>query len=1345
MPKAFYSADAVATPKKHTPGTPDLIYAASAGDITKVRELVLSGSDVNEADYDNRTSLHLASAEGHFEVVKFLVENGADINAVDRWQSSVLYDAINANAEDITKYLRSKGLSAKNDVGLTKGMCTAARDGDIVKMKKLIDAGVDVNCSDADGRTPLHLACARGAVETVEFLLSNGAKVSVSDSFGNTPLQNAQRGESKSKRDIIRKLLLAGANLGTDAWQLRNSHEFRASLIQSLPLLCERGKWIYAEAWIPTDDETELLPLHETYSDKAWTAKFSSFQQIDASFKPKEGVVGSAWSARSPVWLNEVPYEELRYHRIMIEQIGVVSGLAVPIVYNDRVFSVVLFLGDKERPLTPPEVDSFFSYANGLVASGVLKNEITFEGVTGISPEKMKQIFQILVSTQIFNAKHIYQEVDWFFRMGIPTTYYEMFDGAVIAKHIHCLMAAKKLAQAIEKQEDIYVHTDFEDGSLFICPATYAYSVRVENRIEEMIRNLPEGKSFSLTYLCSLGTVIPHGKYQLSMYIIDSSPYVESHVSDEETNIWKVASGHFLRSKTFEIRARYQELIKDASSQLSPIFRIHHPASDGTTPVTLTFRHSQKSSFLLKFTEALKFQNLKCSRKFIETFANGIVVYSFYLHTTDMTEINRFLHHMQLLCLIPGSSMRGMFLSGELSVEEYAYAASVRKFIYYFLNQPSEEFEVLAKALKNDTLNLGRLSYLQTKLRREAVSLARINDTLIDSASLIHKLFADFEQCCKEKPAFNTKLAEEIKKVTKSDIDSQILTTFLTFNAHIRKTNFWKNNKAALAFSLDPAFVTTSSLYPENPYIIYFVLGQEFQGFHIRFRDISRGGIRVIKSAHRLAFLKNMEGQFAENYDLAHTQNKKNKDIPEFGSKGTVLLNRDAQGRTKTAFQKYIAAIMDLLVIKEGTNVVDHYKKEEILFMGPDENTADMMEWAARYAQTRGYRYWKAFTTGKPPSLGGVPHDTYGMTTRGVHRYVLGCLRKMGLKEEEVTKFQTGGPDGDLGSNECLISRDKTIGLVDGSGVVYDPNGLERSELIRLATNRNMISSFDTSKLSPNGFRVLVTDENVTLPSGELVESGLTFRNEFHLHPLSKADMFVPCGGRPASINLGNVKQFFDKNGKPKYKIIIEGANLFLTQDARLVMENAGVVLYKDASANKGGVTSSSLEVLAAIAMTDSEHKEHMQVSDPNNIPPFYKSYVEEVQERIEQNAELEFECIWSEHLRTGLPRCVLTDKVSEKINELNDDIASSELFHNTELREQIMSLAIPRKLQELIPIDEILRRIPENYARATFAAYLASHFIYKYGLNASEFAFFEFISTEISKAQQKHAKTEEL
>jgi len=34
----------------------------------------------------------------------------------------------------------------------------------------------------------------------------------------------------------------------------------------------------------------------------------------------------------------------------------------------------------------------------------------------------------------------------------------------------------------------------------------------------------------------------------------------------------------------------------------------------------------------------------------------------------------------------------------------------------------------------------------------------------------------------------------------------------------------------------------------------------------------------------------------------------------------------------------------------------------------------------------------------------------------------------------------------------------------------------------------------------------------------------------------------------------------------------------FITQEAKLRLEKAGAIIYKDASANKGGVTSSSLE-----------------------------------------------------------------------------------------------------------------------------------------------------------------------
>ncbi len=88
----------------------------------------------------------------------------------------------------------------------------------------------------------------------------------------------------------------------------------------------------------------------------------------------------------------------------------------------------------------------------------------------------------------------------------------------------------------------------------------------------------------------------------------------------------------------------------------------------------------------------------------------------------------------------------------------------------------------------------------------------------------------------------------------------------------------------------------------------------------------------------------------------------------------------------------------------------------------------------------------------------------------------------MGLQEENVTKLQIGGPDGDLGSNEIKLSSDKTIGVVDGSGVLFDPKGIDRKELLRLANARKMVSNFDRKYLSKDGFFVSIEDTNVTLP-----------------------------------------------------------------------------------------------------------------------------------------------------------------------------------------------------------------------------------------------------------------------
>jgi glutamate dehydrogenase len=545
----------------------------------------------------------------------------------------------------------------------------------------------------------------------------------------------------------------------------------------------------------------------------------------------------------------------------------------------------------------------------------------------------------------------------------------------------------------------------------------------------------------------------------------------------------------------------------------------------------------------------------------------------------------------------------------------------------------------------------------------------------------------------------DAQLKDLISRTVSNDYELMVMEAFSVFNSVVLKTNFYLPTKMALSFRLDPKFLLELKLeYPQPLYGMFLVISSEFRGFHLRFRDIARGGIRIVKSRNREAYSINVRSMFDENYGLANTQQSKNKDIPEGGSKGVILLEAGEQDKGSVAFEKYIDSIIDLLIPQENP-IVDLYGKPEILFMGPDENTADLVDWATEHAKQRGAPWWKSFFTGKSPRLGGIPHDTYGMTTLSVREYVTGIYRKLNLDPANVRKMQTGGPDGDLGSNEILLSNEKYTSIVDGSGVLVDPNGINHEELLRLAKMRRMISEFDITKLSPQGYRVLVDETDVTIPTGEVISNGTTFRNTFHLRNTSteanseSIDMFVPCGGRPESIDLSSVNKLI-KNGKCTIPYIVEGANLFITQDAKLRLEAAGCIIYKDSSANKGGVTSSSLEVLASLSFDDAGFIENMCVGQ-NGMPEFYKAYVKEIQEVIKQNARLEFEAIWREHEETGISRSVLSDALSVTITRLDEELQNTtELWNNPVLRQSVLRDALPKLLLEKIGLDLIIQRV---------------------------------------------------
>lgn len=1152
-----------------------------------------------------------------------------------------------------------------------------------------------------------------------------------SRSNGRTPLLEAL---SSKKEDIVQLLRSNGAQT-SDIEAFRKSAGFEAFVARCLNLVREREKFPYAAAWVQRG--TAVV------SDPNWSADDASVVRVAKFRQAAEGTTLNIDNAadkcgalvairtKAPVWVEDISAQqelEAESLRAVASETGFKSAVFVPVYYAEHLVIVLELRAFETRPLNQNTITDTASISGRIVASSVPLGE------NRVWKEQSETVYRLVLSEAKFHETVVAAEVDWFYNhLGLDDFYFRSMQPAAIARHVLAFIAAKLHGNATGTEADIEFIAEEENSALYICPIDRI--VEVQRKIEskylnegyEGSRRRRADAGPSVKFFVSRGTAAANNQTKLALFIVEFHSWLQEKPSETETDIWKVASGVFLREKAFGSRGRYARLGAQATQALGPIISVDAPQKSGEDAVlSVAYKVGATHSFSSSVTQLLQRAGIAITRSYVETFSNGIIVHSIHLLGKPLSDMGNIAEQASLLWILPRTSLTPLVEQKKLTLNEACYAYAGWKFAFHFASAKSEEFNHLWKALSHDAEARSDLLRLKKRIRSDVTTEQRIADTIFEQVDPIKELFQDFLRFhapgSSAAPSFNNELWGKLQKQVLNPVDLEVLRCFLVFNATLLKTNFFYRTKTALSFRFNPSFLADD--YPVVPFGLFMILSAEARGFHVRFDEVARGGIRMIRSRNKQLWQRNAETVFDENYNLAWTQQKKNKDIPEGGSKGTILLNIDHQDKAVVAFNKYIDGLLDCLLPTDQMR--DHLNKTELIFCGPDEGTADYMDPAALYAKKRGYGYWSAFTTGKSVELGGIPHDLYGMTTRGVHQYVLGVLRKLGLNEAEMRKGQTGGPDGDLGSNEIKISLDKTIFVVDGSGVLYDPEGLDRTELTRLATARVMGEKFDRSKLSGKGFFVHVDDKDVKLPSGELVESGMNFRNNFHLNKMAACELFVPCGGRPEAVNISNVDQLLI-DGKPIFKYIVEGANLFMTQDARIKLEQAGAILFKDASANKGGVTSSSLEVLSALALSPEEYNEHMCVKQ-GKTPAFYSSYVQDVQKTIEENAAAEFECLWREAQATGTHKSVLTDKLSERINDLNYQIRGSGLFSNDGLRRKVLSEVLPPTLLKFLGLETIIKRLPESYIVSILSAHLASRYVYEAGLSPNEFKFYEFM-----------------
>ena len=596
-----------------------------------------------------------------------------------------------------------------------------------------------------------------------------------------------------------------------------------------------------------------------------------------------------------------------------------------------------------------------------------------------------------------------------------------------------------------------------------------------------------------------------------------------------------------------------------------------------------------------------------------------------------------------------------------------------------------------------------RYAYTSERVRALAVDNLDLTTTLCD-------LFLDRFQ--PEQPLGDSAFKQRRDEL-RSDIDAQVdledarvvLHSMLDAVVATFRTNIFIRERYALSFRLDPKLLQNDER-PDLPYGVFFVHGRGFNGFHVRFRDIARGGVRAVLPRSGPQFSREAERLYDEAYGLASAQQLKNKDIPEGGAKAAILVHPDES--CDRSVKAFVDAILDLIVEAPSTRsrVVDYFGVPELIYLGPDENISPtLINWIVAWATHRGYPTPTALMSSKPGD--GINHKEFGVTSEGVVVFLDVGLRAIGIHphRDPFTVKITGGTDGDVGGNAIQImhrefgENARIVGIADGSGSAEDPDGLDHEELLRLVKDSLPIVMFNPAKLGPNGAaHNLETAEGVRL------------RNTLHNRVL--ADAFVPCGGRPATVHEANWREFLQSDGTPSAKLIVEGANLFLTPAARSHLGEAGVVIFKDSSANKCGVICSSYEINASLLLSSDE------------FIAIKQRFVDEVLGKLRTLARLEAELLARMlrrqpklHLPNAsvrLSRAVI--RTADAIEASLDELTPGDLA----LMETIIADHLPEALLEAAG-DRLETRMPPAYRRWLIAKSLAARIVYREGLESVE------------------------
>jgi glutamate dehydrogenase len=334
-------------------------------------------------------------------------------------------------------------------------------------------------------------------------------------------------------------------------------------------------------------------------------------------------------------------------------------------------------------------------------------------------------------------------------------------------------------------------------------------------------------------------------------------------------------------------------------------------------------------------------------------------------------------------------------------------------------------------------------------------------------------------------------ILRQLDDVTSLDQD-RILRSYLALVQATLRTSFFQRAtdgrpKSYVALKLDSQLIP--DLPAPRPRYEIFVYSPRFEGVHLRFGMVARGGIRW--SDRREDFRTEILG-------LVKAQTVKNAVIVPVGAKGGFVLKqapstfagaslratpeaqREAlQAEGVACYKQFIAALLDVtdnIVSSEVVpppDVVRHDGDDPYLVVAADKGTAAFSDIAN--AVSAEHRFWldDAFASG---GSAGYDHKRMGITARGAWESVKRHFAEMGVdtQSQDFTVVGVGDMSGDVFGNGMLLSEHiALVAAFDHRHIFVDPEPdpgpsfVERRRLFDLP--RSSWDDYDRSLLSAGG------------------------------------------------------------------------------------------------------------------------------------------------------------------------------------------------------------------------------------------------------------------------------------